>query len=124
MEKKTRQCSHKAYGSKELQEQLINLGMVNLDQHADLLMELDAAQALHVASVLAADDDPKQPGGRGSRNQDTSVSQPWKPKYAAAISALQLVTASSLQRGTKGEEEITIYRERVLECEVHEINYS
>ena len=87
---------------------MINLGMVDMDQHADLLMELDAAQALHVASVLAAEDVPKQPGGRGSRNQDTSVSQPWKPKYAAAISALQLVAASSLLRGTRGEEEITI----------------
>ena len=43
----------KHIGSKELEEQLINLGMVNLDQHADLMAELDAAQALHVAPVLA-----------------------------------------------------------------------
>ena len=87
----------KHIGSKELQDQLINLGMVNLDQHADLLAELDAAQALQVASVLAAD------ATSSSRISHANKSMhPWKPRHAATISALQLVTAASLLQGFKG----------------------
>ena len=74
----------KHIGSKELQDQLINLGMVNLDQHAELLAELDAAQALHVASVLASE------ATSSNRISDVKKSMhPWKPRYATAISALQ-----------------------------------
>ena len=78
----------------------MNLGMVDLDQHADLLMELDAAQALHVASVLPADATSSSHISHENRSM-----QPWKPKYAAAISALQLVAAVSLLQRTRGEEE-------------------
>ena len=109
----------KHIGSKELQEQLINLGMVSLDQHADLLAELDAAQALHVASVLAAD------ATSSSRISHANKSMhPWKPKHATTISALQLVAAASLLQGSKGEKEIVVYRGRIIEYEVQEITYS
>ncbi len=105
----------KHIGSKELQEQLINLGMVNLDQHADLLNELDAAQALHVASVLA------DTNSSHISHENRSM-RPWKPRYATAISALQLVAAASLLQGSKGE--VIVHRGRMIEYEIQEITYS
>ena len=88
----------KHIGSKELQEQLINLGMINLDQHAEVMAEFNAAQALRVASVLA------QEATRSNRSNHANKSMhPWKPRYATAVSALQIVAAASLLQGSRGE---------------------
>ena len=80
-----------------------------MDQHADLLAELVAAQAFHVASVLAAD----APSSSRISHANKSM-HPWKPSHAATISALQLVAAASLLQGSKGEKEIVDYRGRII----------
>ena len=46
---------------------------------------------------------------------------PWKPRFATAVSALQIVAAASLLQGSKGEQEIHVYQRQITEIEVHEI---
>ena len=46
---------------------------------------------------------------------------PWKPRYATAVSALQIVAAASLLHGSKGEQEIRVYKRQITEVEIHEI---
>ena len=91
--------------------------MVNLDQNSELLAGLNSAQALRVASVLIGGDT-SQNSTRGHVRKNM---HPWKPRFATAVSALQMVAAASLLQGSKGEQEIHVYQRQVTEIEVHEI---
>ena len=104
-------------GAKELHEQIVNLGMINLDQNSELLAGLNSAQALRVASVLIGEDT--------SQNRTIGHARksmhPWKPRFATAVSALHIVAAASLLQGSKGEQEIHVYERQTTEVEIHEI---
>ena len=106
----------KHIGTRELQEQLTNLGMINLDQNSEVLAGLHRAQALQVASILTKE------ARYNNRTNDASKNiHPWKPRYATAISTLQAVTAASLLRGSEGE---IVHERRETECGTHEVTYS
>jgi hypothetical protein len=97
----------KHVSAQELQSQLENLDMCDLDRHPELRSQLDNAEALYIASVLSAADDVSNrslPRLAGLKEQkDNSITMPWKPKYTAAISALQLVAANVLLTPAKAQ---------------------
>ena len=45
---------------------------------------------------------------------------PWKPRYATAVSSLQIVAAASLLHSSKVEQEIHVYKRQITEVEIHE----
>jgi hypothetical protein len=114
----------KHVSAQELQSQLENLDMCDLDRHPELRSQLDNAEALYIASVLSAADDVSNrslPRLAGLKEQkDNSITMPWKPKYTAAVSALQLVAADVLltpakaQGGANGSSEVVKFDDHSL----------